>query len=450
MILSRSAGLLAICLLIVGPAGPVVGQPEPEYSVEGSSRVRFENLDGQFRQGLVGSDQVLAMRTLVQGNANFGRWTATGELQDSRAYLDDAGSAVSTSLVNSMEIIQASVTYHSKTNRQGLFAQWQAKLGRFTLDIGSRRFTERNGYRNTINTHSGVHWIGEFDGGAQMHAFYVAPDDRKPSGRTDLIDNRILLDNASDTRRFWGVHYERPAIYEDIQLDVFVYGLNETDGEQPTLDRSVFAPGFRLLRSPHSGEWDFEIETAIRRGQQSISTAAESDTVDVRAAMLHAQIGYTFASAWNHRLSLEFNLATGDDAQTSQYERYDRFYGTRRGDLGNTSIHGPITRSNASIMGIRYRFTRGRTDGRIVVQNALLESATDQWITARHQDASGGSGREIGQTLDFRVRHWLKTDRLRFEVGGSALLFGEFVKSVSGGPEGARTLYGYSQIELFF
>ena len=316
--------------------------------------------------------------------------------------------------------------------------------------MGSRRFVERNNYRNTINNYSGVHWRNGFAAASTLDVFYVAPIEKLPRDREAIGENEVELDQPSDTRRFWGIHYQRPRAFGNVQLDLLIYGLEENDGASATRDRSVYAPGFRLLLPRSRGQWDFELEAAFRYGTISTSTAPNSPTVDVRATMLHGEFGYTFDTPWNHRILLEYDLATGDDRTTETYERYDRFYGTRRGDLGNTSIHGPLTRSNASIVGLRYMFSGSQTDGRVVFHHALLHSASDAWIVARHHDPLGLSGKEVGQTLDFRVRHWLIPERLRLDIGGSALWFGEFANNVPGGPEGSRTLYGYSALEFFF
>lgn len=406
--------------------------------------MRYESLDGQFRSGQTGSDQLLALRNLVRADYTQ-RWgSAVLELHDARTYLDDAGTPLSTSFVNTVGVLQAYLG-------MSLGDKGTLNLGRFTLDIGSRRFVERNDFRNTINSFTGAHWTRTSPEGRSFDVFVVTPVRKKPSDRTDLDNNDYAFDEEDGHRWFWGAHWQRPHLFEDVQLDLFVYGLSESDStSRPTPDRRVFAPGLRLRREPRVSRLDFDLESAYRFGTRRASSEPGSAKLDVRAMMLHAEVGYTFSGPWALRIGLEYDLATGDDNGSATYERYERFFGTRRGDLGNTSIHGPLTRSNASVPGIRFSFKRGATDGRIVVQRADLESASDQWIVARLEDTEGRFGRHVGTTLDFRVRHWLRTSSLRLEIGGSALWYGRFAESVAQGPEGTRTLFGYSQLTWYF
>jgi hypothetical protein len=64
------------------------------------SRSRYTGLLSQFRPGLSGDDQALAARTTARGDLVWRRLTFVGEFQDARAYLTDAQSNVTTTLVN--------------------------------------------------------------------------------------------------------------------------------------------------------------------------------------------------------------------------------------------------------------------------------------------------------------------------------------------------------------
>ena len=438
--------------LVVGESAMAAEQASAsfDYYFSGVSRVRFEHLDGQFRSGRKGSDQLLAMRTLIQTGVRRGALGFNLEIEDSRTYLDDSGTPLSTSFVDAVEPLQVNIELN-RNPFSNLLADSRLRLGRMDLDIGSRRFVERNGYRNTINTYTGFHWTGEFKNGLQLDTFYTEPVRKLPGDRNGLDNNDIEFDRNDHSRKFWALHLQNIRLSDTIRGELFVYGLNDDDrSDSATLDRDVYAPGFRVRQASATGKHDFELEAAFRYGNQSTSTSPTAEKVKVRAQMLHLEFGYTFESPWNHRVNFEYDFASGDDKGTGTYERYERFYGTRRGDLGNTSIMGPLTRSNISAAGIRYRFSNGTTDGRVVLKQALLDSASDSWIVAKLTDPTGQSGREIGQTFDFRVRHWLVEDRLQIELGGSVLWFGEFARNVPGGPDGSRTDYIYSQFTYNF
>ena len=80
----------------------------PEWlNLAGETRARYESLDGQFRGGLSGSDQLLAFRSLLAIEADFGAVAVGVELQDSRTYLDDAGTPLSSSFVDPLDVLQA-------------------------------------------------------------------------------------------------------------------------------------------------------------------------------------------------------------------------------------------------------------------------------------------------------------------------------------------------------
>lgn len=410
------------------------------------SRFRYETLDGQFRQGSSGGDQILAIRSLLKSGYQADAIDWHFEFHDARTYLDDAGTPLSRSFVNTFELLQAYASI-DMGNADKARTQSSLRLGRFSLDIASRRFVERNSFRNTINAYTGAHWISAFSNGAQLDAFYVIPVDKRPSERSELDDNAYAFDENSDTRRFWGLHLHEMPVAADLHADLFVYGLNEQDdGRSATADRKVYAPGFRLRKAKAQASWDFELEGAYRLGHRSESSAADAEELDVRAYMLHAELGYTFSGRWSPRIAIEYDLASGDKANDNRYTRYERFYGTRRGDLGNTSIHGPLTRSNASVPGVRFSFNNGRTDGRVVWQHARLHSSKDAWVVARLADPSGRSGSFIGNTLDFRIRHWLRPRQIRVELGGSILRKGQFALNAPGAPEGDDTYYAYTQV----
>jgi hypothetical protein len=284
------------------------------------------------------------------------------------------------------------------------------------------------------------------------------PVARFPNTRPDLDDNVLSGDEEQWGRRIWGAHFQRadilPAGIPRLHGEVFVYGFEERDTRAfQTPDRSYVSPGFRLYRAPRAGDWDIDIEGARRHGTRyATSSPADTESLKVDAAMLFAAFGYRFDAPWRPRVALEYYYASGDkDPDDLAFDQHERLFGSRRTDLNNTSIHGPLTPANISAPGLRLEVTpNARWDGWALYHAVSLASATDTWVIAGLRDPSGQSGSFVGHTFDARARYWVIPDSLRLEIGASALVFGEFAKNVPGGPEGNRTLFGYTQLSFTF
>ena len=455
---------LATCLL----SGPAFAQEpwrleqaveSPEWlSLKGEARARYETLDGQFRAGRTGSDQLLLFRSLLLAEVDTGRIAFGAELQDSRTYLGDAGTPLSSSIANPLDILQLYARVEDLPGVLGEGSSSELSLGRLTVSIGSKRQIERVDFANVIKSYSGAHFVSTSPRGDEFHLLHASPTGRFPNSRPALDDNEISGDEEQWGRRIWGVHYRRADIFPEVAPDlwgeVFVYGLEERDTSQfQTPDRSYFAPGFRLYRKPKLNQWDVDLEGALRKGTRyATSNRADNTSLDVDAAMLHAEFGYTFDMPWQPRLAAEFYYASGDkNPDDRAFDQHERLFGSRRSDLNNTSIHGPLTPANLNAPGFRIEVKpNARWDGRLYYHAAYLASDTDGWVIANLRDPAGQSGNFIGHVLDSRARYWVVPDSLRLEVGASALIAGEFAKTVPGGPEKDRTLFGYTQLTWSF
>ena len=434
----------------------------PDWLVlRGEARVRYETLDGQFRARGSGGDQALALRTLLLAEANLKglklpQITLGVELQDSRFELDDAGTPLSTSSVNAFDVLQAYVRF----DLNGALNQKEVALtlGRQTLDIGSRRVLERVEMANVIFSYTGAYWRSVSKRGDEWHLVYVSPVGRFPTDFPSLADNEIVADKEEWGRVFWGAHYRRPKAIEawisDTWLEGFVYRLKERDmRDVQTPDRNYWQPGTRLFRAPKDGRADFEIEASHRTGSRRATNAVSDERdLNVSAWTLHAHWGWTFASDWKWRIAVDYDFASGDkNPNDNRFDRYERLFGGRRTDLGNTGIFGPLTPANLVAPGARIEFApTPRLDFRLSYKAAFLASATDLWTDARLQDPTGASGRFIGHEWDSRMRFWFVRDAVRGEVGASALFPGQFAKTVPNAPGQDQTLFVYGSVVITF
>jgi hypothetical protein len=451
----------AVFFLALSPAGAAApfrleeALNTPDWlHLSGEIRARYDVLDGQFRADRTSDDEVVLLRTLVLAEADAGPVTFGVELQDSRAYLDDDETPLSASFVDAVDILQL----YARFKLPGLLGDGSTTdfiLGRQTLDIGSERQVERVDFANVLRSFTGFHAISTRPRGDELHVFLTALLER-PAQRDVLRSNAVRLNQERWNRRWWAVHYRRadmlPSLVSGLWGELFVYGLNEDDTAQdPTADRNYVTPGFRIFRAPRLGQWDVDIEGSLRFGKRRATRQAD-DTTDLktRASQLLARAGYTFAAPWQPRLAFQWYWASGDDdPDDNRFDQYERLFGGRRGDLNNTSIHGPLTPANLSAMGIRINVKpNARTDARLHWSAAFLASDTDSFVIARLRDPSGQSGDFMGHTIDTRARYWIVPQSLRLEVGASAFLFGDFTRNVPGGPAGTRTLYGYVQVSF--
>ncbi|MEO0815705.1 MAG: alginate export family protein [Pseudomonadota bacterium] len=459
--------LLAMALAVA--LGPVASGDEPFrlraaldapdwFTLKGETRARYETLDGQFRAGRDGSDQLLLFRTLLLAEVDTGPVAFGIELQDSRTYLGDTGTPLSSSISNPLDILQLYARFDELPGLMGEGSTSHLTVGRQTVSIGSKRQIERVDFANVIKSYTGANFLSTNARGDELHAIYVVPTARFPNQRPGIDDNDLSGDEEQWERRIWGVHYRRadilPSLASDLWGEVFVYGLEERDsGDFATPDRSYVAPGFRLYRKPAIGQWDIDLEGALRQGTRyATSDPADTQSLSVDASMLHAELGYTFDAPWQPRFALEYYWASGDEDPTDlNFDQHERLFGSRRSDLNNTSIHGPLTPANLNAPGFRIEAKpNGRWDGRFYYHAAFLASETDSWVIARLRDPSGQSGDFIGHVLDSRARYWLVPDSVRLELGASALFFGEFAETVPGGPDGDRTLFGYGMVTVSF
>lgn len=457
----RSLSLLCAAIVCLWPAHAdepfrledAVDAPD-WLTLKGEARVRYESLDGQFRAGREGSDQLLLFRTLFLAEADTGPLSLGLELQDSRTYLADEGTPLSSSITNPLDILQL---YLRADDLPGLLGEGSTSaltLGRQTVSIGSKRQIDRADFANVIKSYTGAHLVSEAAHGDELHIIYVVPTARFPNQRPALDDNELSGDEEQWERRVWGAHYRRANLLGErvpgLWGEAYVYGLDERDTANfQTPDRSYVAPGVRLFREKQVGQWDVDLEVSRRTGTRYASSApTDTQSLEVEADMAFLALGYTFDAPWQPRIAYEHYYVSGDeDPDDLRYGQHERLFGSRRSDLNNTSIHGPLTPANLNAPGFKLEVTpNARWDGRFYYHAAFLASETDSWVIAGLRDPTGQSGDFIGHTLDGRARYWIVPDSLRFEIGASALIYGEFAKAVPDGPQGDGTLYGYLQL----
>lgn len=401
----------------------------PEWlSIKGESRIRYEHLDEQFRVGLNGSDQGLFWRTNLHAEAKLGGASLVGELLDARQILGvaDEGSPLGTSTVNPLDVLQAYVSV--PTGRFLSLDAGAVKVGRFTMNVGSRRFVSRNSTRNTINSYAGIDWQGRDKSQNTWRAFYTSPVQRRVDG--DPLNNRGKTDQILRDVSFWGLYFSPKK--ERINSEWYLFGLNEEDDtNQATADRELYTLGARFWKKPEVNQWDFQIETAYQWGS-SHRSRSNNITQDNSAYFIHTEVGYQFDSPTAPRLIFEYDYVTGDaDADDNETESFDTLFGSRRFDFGPTATFGPFVRNNLSAPGIRVQWQpSSRSKAHVFVRGFWLASDEDGVRAARITAEQAGSDRYVGTQLAARWQWNAIPNRLKFDISAAYLNAGDVLHNV--------------------
>lgn len=451
-----SMGLLADDAKGAGPWRLGEAAHLPKWlAISGTQRTRYETLDGQFRVGRSGGDQMLAFRTTVKLEASAEASSVVGEIVDSRQLLADSGTpaTVLASSVDALEWLQA----YGAVRFSGPFSQEarsEIRFGRQTLEMGSRRLVARNRFRNTINTFTGLHYQWQPEEDSVVRAFYVLPVRRRPIDPRALLDSKVQIDDEGFDLQFWGVHAQRSDWFWGATGEAYVFGLHERDSaEWATRNRQIYTPGLRLSRRPAQQTWDFDFESILQVGSLRNSTAA-TDSRDLRhwAYFGHAEVGYTLGESWSPRAALIYDYASGDHRATDDASnRFDTLFGARRFEHGPTGIYGAFARSNIQSPGLRLSARPWASlDVRAAYRPYWLASASDAWTTSGLRDPRGRSGSLVGHQWEASVRWEVWPGNAQIELGGAYLLAGEFIEKAPNASGQGDSVYGYLAWDLTF
>ena len=409
-------------------------------------RTRFEHLANQFRVVAGDDATAVSMRTLLSAKLSTESVIAELELQDSRAFAS-ADTPLKTSHINALSILQAYVGLR----RPNLFVagdQGELKIGRMTVDVGTRRLVARNGYRNTINGFAGAdaRWTSPARHVARV--FTLVPVTRLPSDPDAIRSNDIELDEENFDTLFWGALYRSPALLAGTQFELLVMGLHERDGDIASRNRQLLSPGARAFRKPSAGEPDYSIEIVVQLGSSRASKADEdTEDLDHRALFVHAETGYSIEAPWAPRIALQYDYASGDGEPDDETNgRFDTLFGPGRPDFGPTGLYSAFARSNLNSPALRVQAKPAASVTSFLCYRLFwLASDTDAWTTTGLRDSTGSSGSFLGQQLEARVRWNVFPKNVRVEMGGAYLARGGFAKDVEDGSDDPA-LFFYSQV----
>ena len=385
------------------------------------------------------------LRTRVSAELDLGRFRLRAELQDSRSYLADSLAAVTTSMVNPLELLQAQVEIPLDGLSQGE-SRSVLRAGRLTMDIGSRRLVSRNRFRNTSDGFTGIEWRWTGAGESRVRAFYTLPVERRVSG--NILDNSPRLDKEWSSVRFWGVHVSRPDLPWGDRGEVYYYGLDEADAPGlATADRHLHSIGVRFHRPAAPAGFDYEIESTFQFGRSRASRSATVDLTHV-AHLQHIGAGYTIAAPGTPRLQLQFDHASGDrDPADDRNNRFSSLYGSRSFEHGPSGIHGAFARANVTTPGVRLTLApRPNLNVMGAARGYWLASAADEWTTTGIGNTGGASVRHVGTLWEFIGGWELDAAGVRVEAGLVRLSAGALMKNAGKGD----ATYTFAQTTLSF
>ena len=420
-------------------------------NVSGTFRARYASLTNQFYQEAPGDDQALSLRTTLLAELRYNLVTAGLELADSRVYLADDDTPLGNTHVNPADLLQAYVTA-TIPDAISTGSSLRVRLGRQTMDVGSRRLVARNKFRNTINAFTGLHldWIGpSWD---VVRVFATVPVERRAGS---FEENETRADIERPEAIFWGIFFGPRPWHHSIRGEFQVFGLHERDSDRyRTKNRRIITPGFRLYRPPARGRFDFELEAALQLGiSRATAYVDDSDDDPHRAYFLHGSAGRTFGGAWRPRIVAQYDYASGDgDVAYHPFGRFDTLYGARRFEFGPTGIYGAFARSNINSPGVRIEVAPASgTDGFLGYRAFWLARARDMWTTTGVRDWDGLSGKFLGHQVEGRVRWGGISHHATLEAGFAHLWVGKFPKiAPTGNPDMQNPRYLYTQVILRF
>ena len=420
-------------------------------SVSGQHRTRYETVDEQFRASRNGDDQILVFRTYLLTELKYKQWQFGFEVLDARQAHADNDTPVSPSVVNPLDVLQTYVQWNAESLLSSI------RVGRFTIDIGSRRFVARNLFRNTINAFTGADWQWNDSHGQKLRVFYTLPVNQLPRERDRLVDNRTEGDQQDDEVKFWGLYYVFPDnMLEKWQssAELFYFGINENDGNnRPTRNRDIHTVGGRIYKKSQLNQFDYVLESALQFGKsRSSAVSTNVEDLDHWAQFYRAELGYRFNTRWSPRLSIQMDYASGDDdPDDNNNNRFDTLFGARRFDFGPTGIYGPFVRANLISPGVRLQAKPSPNTSLLFSHRGYwLASDKDAWVVASVRDPSGNSGTYIGQQFEWRFRWEVLPRNIRFELGGAYLFKGKFANNAPNATNEGDPNYLYSQLSLNF
>lgn len=415
-----------------------------KLTLEATIRIRGEAVDNQFRPGVVDSDAALFFRSNLFGEYSIGPVRIGAEVQDSRVYFERRHGSIGTNEVNALEPIQAYVAID-------LAPRTTLQLGRFTIDLGSRRLVARPIFRNSSTSFTGARFDWKSTDCDKLTAFWTMPQTRLPEDSDGVHDNRFALDRERGARQLFGAIATRANILGGT-AELYSYRLVERDAPGfATRNRRLWTSGIHFARAAKRGRIDYDVEADWQTGTTRLSTAA-TDLVDhrVSAWLVHGTIGRTFAGSWTPRIAINADYASGDTA-ASHYSRFDTLFGDTVFEFGPPNLYGAVTRSNLVSVELRAEAKPNKRIELLVGIRALwLASATDSFANTGVRDPAGNAGQYAGTQAETRIRYWLRPDRIRVSAGMATLLKGRFLRTAANAPATGDTHYGFLETILSF
>lgn len=370
-------------------------------------RTRLESLDNFYRVPTLPSDEGAYARTLFYLGISeiLDPFRFTVELEDSRRGSWDFPSNLRQT--NRTDLLQGYAELYFDDVIGGQSVSMHA--GRFTIDAVDRRLIARNRFRNSANA---------FDG------FRLQVGDQKSPWEVNLFATRPVEpgvgtfdDRSREGRTFYGAYGSFRGNSPGIVFEPYYFYLNDERNPGTSSDRSLHTLGAHAFGVIGDGLFDYDLSGATQWG--------DVNGLDHFAYALHAEIGHTFDHAWKPRVAAWINYASGDDdALDGDSGRFSQLFGASFGAYGFTRYFSWENIINPAIY-----FSFRPTDKlrcEIFFRNYSLASDTDAWVRTGRRDTTGGSGGDLGNEVDLRLR-WQASQGVLIDGGFAHYFAGDFV-----------------------
>ncbi len=407
--------LFSIALIILSPlaANNVLAETaihndnQVHVDVSGSLRVRYESLHNPIfpttREQREQNNERISTRVIVNTTVSYNNISATLDVRDSRAFLDNNDPTLGANQVNTLEPVQFYVSY-APTSLATINA---IKVGRMELDYGSRRLLAKTVYRNATNSYDGVVVDATFSQW-NVSGIYIQPVVRFPSDAASVDANERAFDKSYSERRLFGAYITSP----DDNIKLQSYWLKEDDGDElATNNRDLVTLSIDYTKAFSHG-WKGNVEVVGQTGTARETRAAD-DTLDkdVRAYMLFGYLGKKITA--NTFLRAEVDYISGDNyTSDNRIENFDSLFGVRRFDFGPTDVYQAMPRRNLKTVGLR-------SISKPASAHHVLLGYKAMW----YQKAPESVDDFIGHQVEARWRYNVLPN-LRLAIGGAYLFKG--------------------------